>query len=195
MKSPKFKVSRLISNNIWQTKRLTFKQTSLLSKLKKKSLKKQSDFSISLRNMKKLSLFYGNLPIKKMKRNVTYSYLDKKKSLLYNLETRLDVVLTRINFCSTIYTARQLISHKKIYVNFQQVLNPSFLLQNGDIVSVSPTFVNLLKLTIQENFKKKRIFFEKAVHIEVNYKIFTAVMLYEPAQIFFPYKINFSLLF
>ena len=64
------------------------------------------------------------------------SRLDKKKSLLLTLETRLDVILVRLYFCSTLFAARQLITHNKIRVNLNVVNLPGFTVRNGDIISI-----------------------------------------------------------
>jgi ribosomal protein S4 len=145
--------------------------------------------------MKKLSLFYG-LRHRKWTTtdNRTYSYLDKQKSLLLNLETRLDVLLVRLNFCSTISMARQLIAHQKICVNFHVADSPGLSLRNGDILSVSPSYLDYVRSIIKLNQQNNRIY-TKASHLEVNYKTLNAVLLYEPSQIHFPYKIELDLLF
>lgn len=190
----KFKVCRRIYDNIWQTKKLTPKQNTLISRLKKNTNRKQSDFSIRLQHMKKLSLFYGLKP--RVLTKLTSNFLDKQKSLLLNLETRLDVILVRLNFCSTIYTARQLIAHKKICVNFQVVDIPSATLEAGDILSVLPSQLDYVKSVIILNQQNNRIYRPSgASHLEVNYKTLSAVLLFEPSQILFPYKIELDLLY
>jgi ribosomal protein S4 len=68
-----------------------------------KKKKKQSDFSKKLQTIQKLSLFYENLPIKKMQKFETQTYLDKKNSLLFDIEKRLDVILVCLNFYSTTF--------------------------------------------------------------------------------------------
>lgn len=190
----KFKVCRRILDNFWQTKKLTPKQKILISKLKKTTNRKQSDFSIKLQHMKKLSLFYGLKP--RVFPKIPYNFLDKQKSLLLNLETRLDVLLVRLNFCSTILTARQLIVHKKICVNFHVVNIPSFPLKPGDILSVNPSDIEYVKSIIKLNQQNNRIYsLKQSSHLEVNYKTLNAVLLFEPSQILFPYKIDLDLLF
>lgn len=194
----KFKVCRRISENIWQTKKLTPKQNILIKKLKRSVNRKQSDFSLKLQNLTKLSLFYGNLPIKRIRNNLTYTFLNKEKSLFMNLETRLDVILVRIHFCSTLYTARQLINHGKICVNFSKVSTPSFSVKNGDIISVIQNDLNFVKLLIKQSQKKiqgLKTYNNRPYHFEVNYKTLNAVLLYETKEIHFPYKIDLSLLF
>jgi ribosomal protein S4 len=56
--------------------------------------------------MQKLSLFFEKLPIKKMKKSKMQTYLDKKNSLLFDVEKRLDIILVCFNFCSTTFQAR-----------------------------------------------------------------------------------------
>ncbi|CAK9195782.1 unnamed protein product [Sphagnum troendelagicum] len=113
--------------------------------LQKKTNKKQSDFSKQLQTIQKLSLFYDKLPIKKMQKSKTQTYLDKKNSLLFDIEKRLDVILVRLNFCSTTFQARQLISHKKIYVNYKMVNIPGFQVSNGDLISIQGNSLYCIK--------------------------------------------------
>jgi len=82
MPAPRFKTCRQISENVWQIKKLTQKQKAIILKLQKKTNKKQSDFSKQLQTIQKLSLFYEKLPIKKMQKSKTQTYLDKKKQFV-----------------------------------------------------------------------------------------------------------------
>jgi small subunit ribosomal protein S4 len=188
MRVSKFKTCRQILENVWQTKKLTQKQKKIVSKARKKT-NKAGEFSKKLQAIKKLSIFYGNLPVKKVAKK-TYTYLDKQKSLLLLMEKRLDILLVRMNFCSTIFTARQLISHKKICVNNQIILRPSFQVSSGDLISIQQN----CKSTIKQNIRYNRILKNKPSHLEVNYKTLMAVLLYEPQQIKFPYHIDLDVL-
>lgn len=194
MPASRFKTCHQISENVWQTKKLTQKQKAIILEFRKKTNKKQSDFSKELQTIQKLSLFYGKLPIKKMQRSKTQTYLDKKNSLLFDIERRLDVILVRLNFCLTIFQARQLISHKKICVNYKIVNIPDFQLFNGDLISIQDNFLYFIKSKIRQNFQSNRIWRIKPTHLEVNYKTLKAVVLYEPQQIQFPYSIDLDLL-
>jgi ribosomal protein S4 len=69
MPASRFKTCRQISENVWQTKKLTQKQKANILKLRKKTNKKQFNFSKELQTIQKLSIFYGKLPIKKMQRS------------------------------------------------------------------------------------------------------------------------------
>ena len=58
------------------------------------------------------------------------------ENLLNLLESRLDNVVYRMGFASTRAEARQLVSHKAITVNGQQVNIASYLVKAGDVVAV-----------------------------------------------------------
>ena len=208
----KFKVCRRLGENIWHTKKLTPKQNTIIKLvLKKNTSRKQSDFSKKLQQLKKLAYFYGIRSLNNRASLKTQARLDKKKSLLLTLETRLDVILVRLYFCSTLFTARQLITHNKIRVNFNVVNIPGFTVRNGDIISIIPSYLDLVKSKIKyplgeregtylgpSDRQKKLIHLiasDPSYHLEVNYKTFNAVLLYEPIQIHFPYKIDLDLLF
>jgi ribosomal protein S4 len=212
MASLKFKICRRLGENIWHTKKLTPKQNTIIKLvIKKNTSRKQSDFSKKLQQLKKLAYFYGIRSLNKRAISTTPARLDKKKSLLLTLETRLDVILVRVYFCSTLFTARQFITHNKICVNFNLVNIPGFTVRNGDIISIIPSYLDLVKSKLKyplgeredplglapnrQNTLIHLIGSDPSYHLEVNYKTFHAVLLYEPIQIHFPYKIELDLLF
>lgn len=201
----KFKICRQVGENIWQLKKLTVKQHALLKNIKKKQInRKQSDFSKKFQQIKKLAYFYGLPSLNNYKeKKICSNFLDKKKSLLLNLETRLDVVLVRAYFCPTLFSARQLIVHQKICVNSTIVNVPSYIVKTGDLISIVPNELVEIKSSLKENFKRLNLPFETSFqnsqqstsHLEINYKNFHIIFLYEPTQIHFPYKIDLDLLF
>jgi ribosomal protein S4 len=201
----KFRICRQIGENIWQSKKLTIKQRVLLKNSKKKHTnRKQSDFSKKLQQMKKLAFFYGLPSLNKYKETkVCSNFLDKKKSLLLNLECRLDIVLIRSYFCHSLFAARQLILHQKICVNSTIVNVPSYIVKTGDFISIIANQLAEVQSSLKENFKRSNIPFvissqnshQPAYHLETSYKNFHIIFLYEPTQIHFPYKIDLDLLF
>ena len=99
---------------------------------------RMSDFGLQLREKQKVKRMYGVLE-RQFRRY--FAMADKQKgntgsNLLSLLESRLDNVVYRMGFGSTRAEARQLVSHKAITVNSQQVNIPSYLVKAGDVVSV-----------------------------------------------------------
>lgn len=136
----RFKTCRLLLGNVWN-RELSIIQRRILRRLRKKKSSIKRNLSsrenlnsyIQLQTTRKLSLFYGDLPITEMHRGRREgtSYIH----FLLNLERRLDVILVRIHFCETIPQARQLISHRRICVNNGIVSITHFQVSQGDLIS------------------------------------------------------------
>jgi len=116
-------------------------------------MRKMSDYGRQLLEKQRLRLQY----------NVTETYLTntyKKASamsgntadnMLRLLETRLDALILRAGFATTIYAARQLASHRHFMVNGRRVSIPSYRIRVGDVVELReksrniPTVVEALE--------------------------------------------------
>ena len=113
--------------------------------LKYPQRKKTSEYKLQLKEQKKLSLFYGCLSKKQIRKYFIESHSSKgefAKQFIGLLERRLDVIIYRSQFVKNILTARQLISHKKVLVNQKIISIPSYLVNPGDIISI-PDYKNL----------------------------------------------------
>lgn len=109
----------------------------LFAKSKRSSL--SDDYNSRLLEKQKLRFNYGVTE----NQLLSYYQLAKKTKgstgilLLELLESRLDCVVCRLGFAATVPAARQLINHGHILVNKKRVTIPSFLCENGDVISVS----------------------------------------------------------
>ncbi|GAB4203442.1 MAG: 30S ribosomal protein S4 [Tibeticola sp.] len=97
-----------------------------------------SDYGLQLREKQKVKRMYGVLE-RQFRRY--FEEADRRRgntgsNLLFLLESRLDNVVYRMGFGSTRAEARQLVSHKAVTVNGQQVNIPSYLVKPGDVVAV-----------------------------------------------------------
>ena len=97
-----------------------------------------SDFGNQLREKQKIKRMYGVL--ERQFRKIFAAAEGRRgntgENLIALLESRLDNVVYRMGFGSTRAEARQLVSHKAITVNGQQVNIPSYLVKAGDVVAV-----------------------------------------------------------
>ena len=98
-----------------------------------------SDFGIQLREKQKVKRIYGVL--ERQFRNY-YKLAARQKgetgtNLLIFLESRLDNLVYRMGFASTRSEARQLVAHKAVLVNQSTVNIPSFIVNEGDKISIS----------------------------------------------------------
>ncbi len=108
---------------------------------KKTGFKKLSEYGKQLKEKQKVKIMYGVLE-KQFRR--FFSIASKHKgatgeNLLSLLERRLDNVLFRLKMAFSRVQARQLITHGHIIVNGKRVKSPSYLVKEGDVVSLSTT--------------------------------------------------------
>jgi ribosomal protein S4 len=93
------------------------------------------------------------------------------------LERRLDVILCRLGFVSSLFEAKHLISHKKVKVN--NLVNACFsrLLKKGDIISFEPSIEPRIKKQIQRQSIIRPFFLTTFNNLEVNYKTLKIILL------------------
>lgn len=146
-------------------------------------------------NMLKLRRFYGNLRKRNFKRVFKERGLSDKflvGSFAYFLESRLDVILYRSNFFNSIFTARQFINHKKIYVNGALETKPGLKIRLNDIISV-PDYKNFY-LLIKKRLFNKKVFVNYPAYLYVNYKLGIITMWNLPklSQVPYPFFMDLN---
>lgn len=100
--------------------------------------KKLSDYAVQLREKQKVKAMYGML---EGQFRLTFEKAEMQKgvtgeNLLILLERRLDNTVFRCGFASSRDQARQLVRHKHILVNGRRVDIPSFLISEGDVITL-----------------------------------------------------------
>ena len=104
----------------------------------KQSRKKQSEYGLQLNEKQKVKFIYGVLE----KQFRKYYVMATKRNgitgemLLQILESRLDNVVFRLGLANTRREARQIVNHGHILVNGQKVNIPSYLIKQGDVVTL-----------------------------------------------------------
>lgn len=152
-----FQTCRLLLGNVWN-RELSLIQRRILRRLRNKrrsmkrnlSLRENLNSNIKLQTTRKLSLSYGDLPIREMHRGAEQrtSYIP----FLLNQETRLDVILVRLHFSYTLPQARQLISHRRVCVNNGLVSITHLKVSHGDIISFQENDVRTRGEEISRSF-------------------------------------------
>jgi small subunit ribosomal protein S4 len=107
-----------------------------------------SDYALQLREKQKVRRTYGIL--EKQFRNYYKKAAGQKgatgQNLLLLLESRLDNVVYRMGFAVTRAQARQMVSHKAVFVNGSQVNVPSYQVKPGDVISIAAKAKNQLRV-------------------------------------------------
>lgn len=129
-------------------------------------------FANALLVKKRVSLFYGGLKKEQLKRKASKrSSTQFNLFLIENLEKRLDTVLYRSHFAASVRNARQIISHKQIFVNNAIVSNKSYTLKKGDLIRIKTKSHNLMV----KNIKNNHLWPIPPKYLQINYKTFQIV--------------------
>ena len=136
----KHKVDRRLKVNLWGRPKSPFNSRNYPPGQHGKTKKgKPSDYGIQLEAKQKMKFYYGNMNERQF-RNVYRKALSKKgnttENLIGLLERRLDTVIYRAKFASTVFSARQIINHGHIKVNGKKVNIPSYLVKEEDSIEV-----------------------------------------------------------
>jgi len=197
----KFRICKKLNrnyNNIWGLP----KGDSLRSvKIEKKRKKKPSLYGKLLSVKQSFRFFYRNLQEKSFKRilkksvNSPLTTLDRFVSFL---ESRLDVVLFRSCFVSSMYNARQLVNHGSVRVNGKVVRNPGTNLNQLDIIEVDEnllgyqTKIESIRDGVKKNFQSRFL----PSYLEIDYKTLSIVFLWDPnyKSAYYPIKANYNII-
>jgi small subunit ribosomal protein S4 len=98
-----------------------------------------SEFAIRLREKQKVKRIYGLMETQFASYFEAAERMDgiTGENLLVLLERRLDNIVYRLGFASSLAQARQVVRHGHIQVNAKKVTIPSTMVEVGDVISVS----------------------------------------------------------
>jgi small subunit ribosomal protein S4 len=139
MPALRFKTCRLLPGNV-RNRELSLIQRRILRRLRNKrrsikrnlSQRENLNSNIKSQTTRKLSIYYGDLPIREMHRGrERTSYIP----FLLNQETRSDVIPVRLHFSDTLPQARQPISHRRVCLNNGLVTITHLKVSHGDLIS------------------------------------------------------------
>ena len=136
----KHKVDRRLKVNLWGRPKSPFNSRNYPPGQHGKNKRgKLSDYGIQLEAKQKMKFYYGNMNERQF-RNVYRKSIQKKgnttENLIGFLESRLDTVIYRAKFATTVFSSRQLINHGHISVNGKRVNIPSYLVKADDTIEV-----------------------------------------------------------
>lgn len=129
-------------------------------------------FRNTLRSLGRFRAYYGGLSEIFLKKKIRSVLKNNKIQTNVNtlflelFESRLDTILYRAKFCSSIRSARQLIVHGKIVVNNTTVKSKNYQLKKGDLIAVKPHFNHV----IEENIRQMQTLPFPPKYLFINYK-------------------------
>lgn len=102
-------------------------------------------------------IFYGFLRIRTLQLIIKKSFkkMNSINYFLYLMESRLDVILYRLNFVSSVRMARQLIVHGNVLINNRIIRNPNYNFKKKDILTFDNKNIYKYKLLLYYNIVSK----------------------------------------
>ena len=150
--------------------------------------RQQSDYGVQLRAKQQLKCYYGNVTEKQFRKTFQQAVRmkgDTGENLVGLLERRLDAILYRAKFAPTVFSSRQLISHKHVKVNGQTVNIPSYRVSVGDVIEVKEKS-RTIPMVLQAVGEGDR---STPDYLEIDAKAFTAKYLAVPKLADVPYPV------
>ena len=153
-----------------------------------KKTKKTSDYGLHLIEKQKVKAYYGILE-RQLRRYFEIAAKSKEMTgvaLLVSLETRLDNLVYRLGFASSIRMARQMVSHRHIEVDGVKINIPSYSVKVGQVISL------VEKAQKSEQFKKSWLSDTKAKfdYLERDEEKFSGKLTRLPLRAEIPVQIN-----
>ena len=136
----KHKVDRRLKVNLWGRPKSPFNTRAYGPGQHGQSKQgKPSDYGIQLQAKQKLKAYYGNINERQFRNIYKKASMlkgDTSENLIGLLEKRLDAVIYRAKFSTTIFSARQLINHGHVKVNGKKVTIASYSVNEEDTIEI-----------------------------------------------------------
>ena len=178
----KYRYQIQIIKSLYRKSYLQFNYSRIMQKKKKLKVYTR-DYIVKLHNLLKFRVYYGDMTIKKFRKylqKVNTRRLDFESKLCFLLESRLDILLFRLNFVKTPREAREYIKCKKVKINDKIVNTLNYQIYINDII----TFDKNLSITFYENLlnnlEKKKILFNYPRYLEINYNLMKCIFISYP---------------
>ena len=157
----KHKVDRRLKVNLWGRPKSPFNSRNYPpGQHGSRRAARPSDYGIQLQAKQKLKSYYGNINERQF-RNFYRKAIKKKgdtaENLIGLLEKRLDAVIYRSKFSTTIFSARQLINHGHVKVNGKKVNVASYQLKEEETIEIRDKSKQLALIDIALANKEREV--------------------------------------
>ena len=135
----KKKNSRRYGDNLWGDANSPYNRRSYRPGQHGQRKAKITDYGQQLIAKQKLKVYYGNISEKQFNKYYAEAIRrtgDSAENLVGLLESRLDNLVYKSKFASTVFAARQFVNHGHVTVNGKKVNIPSYMVKAGDVIEV-----------------------------------------------------------
>ena len=185
----KHKVDRRLKANLWGRPKSPYNIRNYPpGQHGKKRMRKLSDYGVQLQAKQKMKFYYGNMNERQFRntyRKASQKKGDSTENLIGFLERRLDTVIYRAKFATTVFSARQLINHGHIKVNGKKVNIPSYLVKAEDTIEIKDKSKDIA-IIVESLLNKER---EVPDYIQMDEKNKKAILIRIPKFSEVPYPV------
>ena len=185
----KHKIDRRLGVNLWGRPKSPVNRRSYGPGQHGQQRSKPTDYGVQLRAKQKLKGYYGNISERQFRRLYEEAVRrrgDTSETLIELLERRLDAVIYRMKFVSTVFAARQFVNHGHVLVNGKRVNIPSYQLRDGDEITVAATMKNNVNVEMAVQSNERDI----PDYIEVDHKDYKGRFIRGPKLADVPYPVH-----
>ena len=176
----RFKVK--IIKSLYRKFYIKFNYPRIMQKKKKVKIYNR-DYILNLHNLLKFRVYYGDMTIKKFRKylqKVNVRRADFESKICFLLESRLDILLFRLNLVKTPREAREYIQCSKIKVNDSAVNSLNHQLYIHDIITFEKDLSIIFYNNILLKLKKKKILFNFPKYLEMDYNLMKCIFICYP---------------
>ena len=178
----KYRYKIQIIRSLYRKSYLKFNYSRIMQKKKKLKIYTR-DYIVKLHNLLKFRVYYGDMTIKKFRKylqKVNTRRLDFESKLCFLLESRLDILLFRLNLVKTPREAREYIKCKKVKINDKVINSLNYQLYINDIITFDRNLsINFYK-NLWKKLKKKKVLFNYPRYLEMNYDLMKCLFISYP---------------
>jgi ribosomal protein S4 len=113
-------------------------------------------------------------------------------AVLQKLETRLDILVYRAGFATSLFEARQYINHGYFLVNSKQVFDKNISLSVGDTFCVDNKYKKTFLTALIKKAKEDSLLYKKPTYIEIDYRNLRGLLVELPdfSSIYFTNQVD-----
>ena len=185
----KFKINRRLGVNLWGRAKSPVNRREYGPGQHGQHKGKPTDYGTQLLAKQKLKGYYGNVSEKQLRKYYAEAIRrsgDTSEHLIGLLESRLDAIVYRMKFVPSVFAARQFVNHGHILVNGKRVNIPSYLVREGDEISIREKS-RQLAIVLEAEASTER---EVPEYMEVDHKAGKGTFLRVPKFADVPYPVQ-----
>ena len=162
----------------------------------KKKNKKFSLFGLKNIYYKKISLFFGfkkAAQFFKACRNNKGLWGKNIFGVFLTLEASLSNFIFRLNFFPSIYFVKKFIQFGNVFVNNKTINYSSYIVGFNEIVSFNRKYHKYFYFHLKSKLRKKKVYINHPSFMEVDYKLFVAMLIRNPSLLDLTKPVSFDL--